>query len=180
MLKGFLFLFLLLVLSAFFSATETAFTSLSSLQLQEINRKKAKRGKLVKRLSDKPEILLTTLLVGNNLVNLGASALATDLTIRLFGSRAIGISTGILTLIVLIFSEVTPKRLAIIYNEFITVNTAPVILVLSYVLKPIIYFVVQASSLITRFFSSKPKSRVSLEGILHLMNLARDAGVVKD
>lgn len=180
MIGGFLFLMLLLLLSAFFSASETAFTSLSSLQLQEITKKKARRGKILKRLTDRPEILLTTLLVGNNLVNLGASAMATEITIRLYGSKAIGISTGILTLLVLVFSEVTPKRLAIIYNDFIAVNTAPVILLLSYILRPIIWFVVQMSSLITRFFSSKPKSKVSLEGILHLMNIAREAGVVKE
>lgn len=179
-MNDFVVLLMLLLLSAFFSAAETAFTSLSPLQLQEVIRKKARRGKLVKKLTEKPDILLATLLVGNNIVNLGASAMATDITIRLFGSRAIGISTGILTLIILIFSELTPKRLAIIYNDFITANTAPFILALSYILRPIIWFVVQASSLITRFFAAKPKHKVSLEGILHLLNVARDAGVVKD
>ncbi len=180
MLGHALFLLFLLVLSAFFSASETAFTSLSVMQINEMEKKRARRGKIVKQLTERPEILLTTILIGNNLVNIGASALATDITIRLFGSRAIGISTGILTLVVLIFSEVTPKRIAIVYNDFIAANTAHVVLGLSWLLRPIIWFVTLFSTLFTRLISRKPSSKISLDGIIHVVNLARDAGIVKD
>ena len=70
MLGHALFLLFLLVLSAFFSASETAFTSLSVMQINEMEKKRARRGKIVKQLTERPEILLTTILIGNNLVNI--------------------------------------------------------------------------------------------------------------
>jgi Mg2+/Co2+ transporter CorB len=127
--------FPLLSLSAFFSASETAFTSLSAIQVKELEKRRPKRGRIVKKLAEKPEILISTLLIGNNLVNIGASAITTEAVISLFGSKALGISSGILTLVILIFSEVTPKRVAIMYNDFIAANTAHVVLVLSFILR---------------------------------------------
>ncbi len=175
-----LILFLLLSLSAFFSASETAFTSLSAIQVKELEKRRPKRGRIVKKLAEKPEILISTLLIGINLVNIGASAITTEAVISLFGSKALGISSGILTLVILIFSEVTPKRVAIMYNDFIAANTAHVVLVLSFILRPVVWFVTLFSSLVTKLISRKPASRISLDGIIHVVNMAREAGILKD
>ncbi|MFO7781512.1 MAG: CNNM domain-containing protein, partial [Spirochaetia bacterium] len=103
---------LFLLFSAFFSGTETAFTSLSEAQVQEIKNTQGKRGEYVSALTARPDILLTTVLVGNNLMNIAGSVMASEITIRLFGSAVLGITTGVLTLIVLIFGEVVPKQVA--------------------------------------------------------------------
>ena len=180
MISNFIFLAVLLALSGCFSASETAFTSLSAPQLRKLAKEKGRRGRLVKRLAENPDNLLTTILLGNNLVNIAASAIATAITLELFGSRAVGIMTGVLTLIVLIFSELSPKRIAIARNEFVSLLAAYPIFLLSQVLKPVNFLLRSVSSLITRFFIPKETRKVSLEALIHMMSAAREEGVVED
>lgn len=175
-----LLILILIGLSAVFSSSETAFTSLSYLKLQELMKKHGKAGQLVKRLSDRPNILLTTILIGNNLVNIGASAIATQLTIELFGSRMVGIMTGILTLVILIFAEVTPKQIAILHGDRIALRMAYPIRALSILLYPFIKLIGWVSMTITSFFTPEKKSEISLEGILHMVHLAEREGVVEN
>jgi putative hemolysin len=176
-----LLLFLLILMSAFFSGTETAFTSLSVVQLQVLANRHGKAGKLVARLSRRPDTLLTTILFGNNLVNIGASALATQSTIRLFGNAAIGIMTGVLTLVILIFAEVTPKQIAIIHNERVCLFMAYPIRFLSIILLPFISLIGAVSMVMTRLVTPKEsKTQISLEGILHMVHLAEYEGVVEN
>lgn len=181
MTASFIGLFILIFLSAVFSSTETAFTSLSVVQLQVLANRHGKAGKLVGRLSRRPNILLTTVLFGNNLVNIAASALATSITIKLFGSASIGIMTGVLTLVILIFAEVTPKQIAIIHNQTICLLMAYPIRFLSIVLMPVISLIGSVSMAITRVFTPKEReSQISLEGILHMVRLAENEGVVEN
>ena len=110
-------LIVLLLLSAFFSSAETAMTTVNQiriLSLAEQGNRRAKR--LLKILDNKPK-MLSAILVGNNLVNISASSLTTTLIISLFGNAAVGIATGILTLLILIFGEITPKTLATLHAE---------------------------------------------------------------
>jgi putative hemolysin len=181
MIVNMLFLLLLILASAVFSSTETAFTSLSVVQLQILANRYGKSGKLVSRLSKRPDTLLTTILFGNNLVNIGASALATKITLELYGSAAIGIMTGVLTLVILIFAEVTPKQIAIIHNERICLVTAWPIRFLSVSLMPIIALIGWVSMAITRLVTPKEReAQISLEGILHMVKLAEHEGVVEN
>ena len=173
-------LVILLILSGCFSASETAFTSLSAPQIRQLSMEKGRRGRLVKKLADNPDNLLTTILLGNNLVNIAASALATSITLRLFGSGAVGIMTGVLTLIVLIFAELSPKRIAIARNELISLLSAWPIWVLSQILRPVNFFIRSFSSLITRFFIPKETRKVSLEALIHMMSAAEEDGVVEN
>lgn len=179
MILKLVFLFLLILASGIFSSTETAFTSLSVVHLQELETKKGKRGKLVKKLASRPDILLTTILIGNNLVNIGASALATQLTIQFFGNQAVGIMTGILTFVILIFAEVTPKRIAIVYNDFISLHAARFILFLSWVLRPFVWLIGLISNSITRLLRAENRVRLTLQGILHMVNLGEHLGIVE-
>ncbi|TFG63165.1 MAG: HlyC/CorC family transporter [Spirochaetales bacterium] len=176
----FLILIGLVLLSAFFSATETAYTSLSIFQIHELETKRGKRGKLIKKLTSRPDILLPTVLIGNNLVNISASAMATELTIRLFGNKAIGITTGILTLVILIFGEVTPKRLAIMYNEFMVLHTARFIFALSILFRPFVYVIGGVSSLINKLARGGKRTHISIEGLLQMINLAESMGVLEN
>ena len=180
MILEFSALFLLLVLSGCFSATETAFTSLSAPQLRQISIEKGKLGILVKQLAESPDRLLTTILLGNNLVNIAASAIATSLTIQIFGSKMIGAMTGILTLIILIFSELTPKRIAIARNVQLSLISAWPIRVLEIILRPVIFIIGAISSLITRFVIAEENKSVSFESLLHMMSAAEEEGVVEN
>src|SRR6056297_1127947 len=173
-------IFFLIVLSAIFSSTETAYTSLSFIQVQSLVKHHGKGGKLVKKLSSRPDTLLTTILIGNNLVNIAASAVATQFTVRVFGNQMVGIMTGILTLIILIFAEVTPKQLAIIHSEKLALRMAYPIQVLSIVLFPFIKLIGFVSSAITRLFTPEKKVHTSLDGILHMVHLAEREGVVEN
>ncbi|MCF7927794.1 MAG: hemolysin family protein [Spirochaetales bacterium] len=178
MIFQFIALIVLLILSGFFSGSETAYTSLSAVQLQTLRNEGGRRGKLVAKLQEQPDILLGTILVGNNLVNIGASALATSLTIRLFSNNAVGITTGILTLIILVFGEVTPKRLAILLNEKVCLKTAPVIWFLSIVFRPVVILISMVSRLITRMVGHTASRSLTLQGILHIINAAEATGIL--
>ncbi len=169
---------ILIILSAIFSATETAFTSLSIVQIQELASDHNKKGEMVKFLSKRPDILLTTILIVNNLVNIAASSLVANMTIRIFGSQALAVSTGILTLIVLIFAEVTPKQIAIVHNEAIALYMAYPVRWVSWILLPIIKLIGVISSLITHLVGGE-KKKLSLDGILYMVSIAERQGVVE-
>ncbi|MFW5710375.1 MAG: hemolysin family protein [Spirochaetota bacterium] len=171
---------ILIGLSAVFSSTETAFTSLSFIQVKSLVKHHGKAGKLVEKLSNRPDTLLTTILIGNNLVNIAASAIATQFTIKVFGSQVVGITTGVLTLIILIFAEVTPKQMAIIHSEKLALRMAYPIRFFSIVLYPFIKLIGFVSSAITQFFTPEKKVHTSLDGILHMVHLAEREGVVEN
>lgn len=169
----------LILLSGFFSGTETAFTSLSAVQVHRLEESGGKRGRLVARLTARPDALLTTILVGNNLVNVAASATATQLAIQWLGSTAIGVVTGVMTLVILVFGEVTPKHLAIQNNEWVCLHTARVITALSFVLRPVVVAIGGLSRLISRLFRSGRRAPVTLQDILRTVHLAETLGVLE-
>jgi CBS domain containing-hemolysin-like protein len=108
----FVVLFVLLVLSGFFSSAETALFSISKAKAIHLAKEKGRTNTLIKKMKDDPHRLLATILIGNNLVNVGASAMATAITMGLVESHAVGIATGIMTLAILIFGEIFPKSIA--------------------------------------------------------------------
>jgi len=172
-------LIILLLLSGFFSSTETAFTSLSLIQAQKLIDDFGKRGQRVQKLSQNPDILLTTLLIGNNLVNIGATALATKLTIAYFGNYALGYMTGVLTLFVLIFGEVTPKQIAMAKNMTICLKTSGIVLFLSYVFRPFIWVITLISSTITRLLVSSDQRALTLDNLLQMVSMGENMGIVE-
>ncbi len=169
----------LILASGFFSGTESAFTSLSPAQVAIIQQRWGRRGHLVGELMSRPDRLLTTVLIGNNLMNIGASALATQITIELFGNAAVGIMTGVLTLVMLIFAEVTPKQLAISNNEYICVHTVRVIYWLSRVLAPLIIFIGGFSRVVARVSGGRGKRSLTLESILQIVRQAEHLGILE-
>ena len=171
---------ILLVLSAFFSASETAYTSLSFLQIRMMETDKRRTSKMAAALAKKPDVLLTTILIGNNIVNLTASALTTTLAINAWGNATIGYATGVLTFLILIFGEITPKHLAITYNTAMARFSAYPIRFLIFILYPVIAIVRWLSSLITRLFAKEKEGSLSLESLMHVVDVAEDEAIVDE
>jgi len=142
----FVVLSVLLVLSGFFSSAETALFSISKAKAIHLAKEKGRTNALIKKMKADPHRLLSTILIGNNLVNVGASAIATAITMDLAKSNAVGIATGIMTLAILIFGEIFPKsiatrnniliaRLVIIPIYWISILFYPIILFLNFIPK---------------------------------------------
>ncbi|MDY6903348.1 MAG: hemolysin family protein [Thermodesulfobacteriota bacterium] len=133
-------LLVLLVLSGFFSSSETALFSLSRSKVRFLAKKQNRVDLLIKKMKEDPHNLLSTILIGNNLVNIGASALATAIAIEFFASNAVGIATGIMTFFILIFGEILPKSVATKNNILIARITIYPLYWLSLLFYPIIIF----------------------------------------
>ncbi|ABW67858.1 hemolysin family protein [Desulfosudis oleivorans] len=140
MLSRIIVLVLLLFLSGFFSSSETALFSISRSRIRFLAKKKNRFDLLIKKMKDNPHRLLSTILIGNNLVNIGASALATALAIDVFSNNAVGIATGVMTFFILIFGEILPKSIATTNNITIARITIYPLYWLSVLFMPIILF----------------------------------------
>jgi Mg2+/Co2+ transporter CorB len=128
----------LIIVSAFFSGAETGLTATSRARLTEIERRGSKRATMALRLTELPERLIGALLLGNNLANITASAIATAALIKIFGDSGAVIASGVMTVLILIFAEVMPKTYAIAYPERVALAVAPLMRVIAAVLGPIV------------------------------------------
>jgi CBS domain containing-hemolysin-like protein len=129
-------LVVLVLLSSFFSSAETAFMTCNKVKMKAMADEGDKRASRVLRICEDTQKMLSAILIGNNIVNLSASALMTVLVTEMFGSFAVGIGTGILTLVVLIFGEIIPKSAATAYAENMALIYAPLILFVMAVMTP--------------------------------------------
>lgn len=144
-------LLILVFLSGFFSSAETAYSTVNRVRLRTLAEEKHKGAIRVLGILDKYGKMLSAILIGNNIVNLSASSVATTFAIRTWGSRTVGIMTGILTFIVLIFGEIIPKTWAMQRAESITLIYSRVISLLMAVLTPVIFIIDKLSNWILRF-----------------------------
>lgn len=136
-----LFVVVLLMLSAFFSSAETALTTSNKIRLKGLADEGDKRAKRVLEITGDSGKMLSAILIGNNIVNLSASSIATALAIKLFGNAGAGIATGTLTVLVLIFGEISPKTLATIHADKIALTYGGIIWGLMKVLTPVIFII---------------------------------------
>lgn len=134
-------LLILVVLSAFFSSAETSLTTVNKIRLQALADEGDKRAQTALKVSANSSKMLSAILIGNNLVNNFSASLATALAIRLFGSGSVGIVTGVLTLLILVFGEITPKTLATVNAEKMALGYASVIMVLMKIMTPVIFII---------------------------------------
>lgn len=132
---------ILILISAYFSGSETGMMSLNRYRLRHLEKQSHKGAKRVSKLLDRPDRLIGLILIGNNLVNIAASAIATVIGLRLFGDMGILIATVVLTLVILIFAEVTPKTLAALYPEKIAFPSSILLTILLKVLFPLVVVV---------------------------------------
>ncbi len=131
----------LLVLSAFFSSAETALTTVNRVKVRSLCEEGNKKALVLQHVLDNHSKMISTILVGNNIVNISASSVVTIWATNTFGSYAVGISTGVLTLVILLFGEICPKNAAMLYSEKIALAYARIISLLMKVLTPVIYVV---------------------------------------
>ncbi len=155
---------LLILLSAFFSSSETGLMSLNRYRLKYLAEKGNRGAKLAKRLLDRPDRLLGLILLGNNFVNILASAIATILALRHFGEAGIAIATGLLTFVVLIFAEVAPKTLAALHPERIAFPAAYIYTPLLKAIYPLVYVVNVIANTLLKLLGVNPE-KTTTEGV---------------
>jgi len=131
-------LFVLLLLSGFFSGSETALIRLGRIKARSLLKRGVKGADTVEKLVNEPEALLTTVLIGNNIVNIAASALATSLAIDFFGDLGVGIAIGVMTFLILTFGEIIPKTIAVRRTEQFSITVSKPLEILIFVLRPVI------------------------------------------
>lgn len=148
----------LLLLSAFFSGSETALLGTDWLKMRYLARKGNRRARTHQALMERRDLLLGTILVGNNLVNIAASAIATALALTVFGERGIALATGGMTLLLLVFGEIAPKTFASQRAEPVALAVAPIFALLRRVLYPVVVTVTFLSNGLLRAFGARPEA----------------------
>jgi len=169
-------LFFLLFLSGFFSSSETALFSISRAKAKHIAKGTNKRDKLIKKMKDDSHKLLTTILIGNNLVNIGASAMATSLAMDIFANNAVSIATGIMTLFILIFGEILPKSIAAKNNILI----GRLVIYPIYLLSIIFFPVVVLLNFIPKITGKMKRSPIATEEeLMTIVEAVEEEGEIK-
>lgn len=170
-----------IMMSAYFSATETAFSSLNAIRIKVLADNGNRRAQLAYRLSENYDKLISTILIGNNIVNIAVSSIATLLFVKLYGDIGATLSTVVVTVVVLIFGEITPKSVAKDFPERFAMFSAPLINLLIHVLTPINFIFSQWKKLISKLLNTKEDSKMSQEELMMLLEEAqRDGSIDKD
>ena len=155
-------IFVLIGLSAFFSSAETALTTVNRVRMKALAEEGSSNAATVLKILDRYSKMLSTILIGNNIVNLSASSLTTVLATKTFGSYAVGIGTGVLTLVILLFGEIIPKNTAMIYSDKISLVYARIILTLMKLFTPVVFIIDKMSSGISKLLHIDTNRRGSL------------------
>ena len=178
---GLVITILIMVLcSAYFSATETAFSSLSRVRLKNLAEDGNRRARLAYKLADNYDELISSILVGNNIVNICASSLATVLFIQWFQDKGATLSTVVMTVVILICGEVTPKSIAKESPEEFAMFSAPIINVLNYVFKPINLLLVGIKKAANKIFKVSSDRTISESELLTIVEEAEQEGGINE
>lgn len=177
-----LILGLLLCLSAFFSASETAVFSANKVKIRHLIEEGNKQAALLKRLMEQPGKVISTILIGNNVVNIGATALATSLAISIVGSTGAGIATGIMSVLILLFGEITPKTLVSQRPEDFAIRISGILHGLGKLLSPVIYVFNSFTNLLVRLISGPVKKDhlITEEELRMLVNVGEEEGFIDE
>lgn len=152
-------LFVLVILSGFFSSAETALTTVSRVRMRTLEEEGNKRAARVNKILENYSKMLSAILIGNNIVNLSAASLATTLAARI--SLAVGIATGILTIVVLVFGEIVPKTWAMLSSEKLSLIYSGIIYGLMHLMTPVIFLLDKLSGVILRLFGIDPNKKTT-------------------
>lgn len=176
-------LIVLLLLSSFFSSAETALTTVNKIRMRTLSEAGNKKADRVLRVTDDSAKMLSAILIGNNLVNLSASSMATTLAVEFWGSYGAGIATGILTLLILIFGEVSPKTMATIQADKLSLRIAIIIEFLMKILTPVIFIVNKLSMGFLFLLGVKPdayQNAMTEEELRTIVDVGQESGVIED
>ena len=175
-------LIILLLLSGFFSSAETSLTTVNRIRMRTLADEGNKRAARVLAVTDNSSKMLSAVLIGNNIVNLSASSISTSLALKLFGSVGVGIATGILTLLILIFGEISPKNLATLYADKLAMAYSGVIAFLMTILTPVIYIVNALSFLLLKLFRIDPNSaakQMTEKELRTIVDVGHENGIIE-
>jgi len=171
-------LVILLFFSGFFSGVETALMSLNMIKVKALLKQDKKGAKALYRIKEKPHKLIITILIGNNLVNIGAASLATVVFMEMFGSKGVGIATGVMTFLILVFGEITPKTFAAQNAERISLAIARPIELLSIALSPIVKIFELITKLMAKILGSKQEKEPSEEELKTVVTIGAKEGIL--
>lgn len=159
----------LLACSAFFSSAETALTSVNKIRLKNMARKGEERAKLCLKLLDDFDSVLSTILVGNNIVNIAAASIATVVFIQLLGSKGVTVATIVTTVVILIFGEISPKSFAKEFPEKVLLSSCRLLLLLTRLFTPVNFFFSQLKKQLSRRIAGKKATPAMTEAELKVM-----------
>lgn len=171
---------LLIMGSAYFSATETAFTKFNRIKMKNEAANGDKRAKLVLKLADNYDNLLSSILIGNNIVNICSTSLATVLFTNLFGESGVTVATAVMTILVLIFGEITPKSVANDAAMSVSKFSAPLIQIVSIILLPANYIFSLWKKLVNKFFKLQNADEITEEEIVSIVEEATQEGNIDE
>ena len=169
-------LVLLVILSAYFSATETAFSGVNKIRLKNMAADGNKKAARALRLTENFDELLSTVLIGNNIVNIAASSIATVLFTSLFGDAGVTVATLVMTVLLLIFSEITPKSIAKEVPESFAMFSAPVISLLQTLLTPVNWLFTQWKKVIAKLLRVEGGSAITDDELITIVDEAQNEG----
>ncbi len=178
----FVILIILVALSSFFSASETALTSISKIKLLAMVEEKVKNADKIQKLTGNPAKMLSTILIGNNIVNICASSLATSIAIFYSPNAGVGIATVVMTIVVLIFGEITPKSFAAQHAEKLAPMVVNVILFLQYVFTPAIVILNVVTGALLRMLGVEKDAKaptVTEAELKTMVNVSQEEGVLE-
>ena len=181
--RRFILLFILILLSAFFSSAETALVSVNRIKIKTLADSGNKRAALVLKLNDNPGKLLSAVLIGNNIVNITASSLTTIIMQSQFDNIPLSIGTGILTFIIIVFSEIIPKTAAKVYSDRISLIYAPVIYFYSVIITPVIFIIEIFARIIMKLFGINPDKKedpITEEEFMTVVDSTHESGAIED
>ena len=167
-----------LILSAYFSATETAFSSANGTKLRTLAEKGSKKAKLACELLEHYDKLLSTILIGNNIVNILMASIGTVLFVRHYGDAGATISTVVVTVVVLVFGEISPKSVAKDCAERFAMFSAPILQVFLFVLTPLNFLFSLWKKLLAKVFRLNGESKLSQEELLMLVDEVQQDGSI--
>ena len=172
----------LLALSAFFSSSETAMMAVNKIRVRNLADAGLSSAQTLMKVLDNQPKMLSAILIGNNIVNISASSLATILVTRAFGDMYVGVGTGILTLLVLIFGEITPKTSATLYSETMALRFAKPTYMIMQVLTPVIFIVDKLSQGVLRLLHVDPNKKqdaITEDELRTIVEVSHEEGVIE-
>ncbi len=175
-------LIICLTLSALFSASETALMSLSKIRIKHMVENNEKGADRVNKLLSNPSKLLSAILIGNNVVNIGASSLMTSLAINAFGNSGVGIATGVMTLLILIFAEITPKSLAAQNSEKLSVRLSGFVQFVTIIVNPISIVLTKITNFMVKILGGDVKNNqpfITQEELRTIVSVSHKEGILE-
>lgn len=169
---------ILILMSSYFSASETAFFSMNKIRMKNMAANGNKKAELVMKLADNYDKLLSSILIGNNIVNIAGSALATVLFVSWLGSAGVSVSTAVMTVLVLIFGEITPKSIAKNMPEKFALFSAPILNVINIILTPLNFIFSLWQKLVYLVFKPEEDRGVTEEELLTMVEEAQNDGEI--